>query len=783
MRKRGKKLLAMMLAMSMTMNVVSMQAFADEPVVQENTIVNEDGTTTEQKITTTTTTDSTTGKTTVVVEIHEDTTGTNEEGEVVDAEETSIETTVTDENGKIVESSKVEDGKEITVQENVPDVEAPDTTVSLVPGKETSKTETEENTETTGDKPNGTDDKEYDYTKTTTESNRTVTAETSDIKVSFDETESELTAVKPDTKVDAEGDIIQGYYSDGTKKEGIAERENYFHRFGLYYKVDSETGEIERNPETGEIEWYKKHSHTNAEIPATWNEEADYQYSGWGDYPEDYRVNYVKYYKDAATGEIKENTDWAEPIMLALEDKNGNIVYAYCVDLETNAEYGAWYEVANLEDNDYYASKESEEHIRAIVKNGYWGTSNTPDAEGNFGIGSLAGMKKNLADAFANNALEDKDITITIDGDVKTVKLSELMKGLTEAEAANVTQAAIWTYANGSVAAQGGEPGEVVVGEGGFWIDYGKNSEEAKIRMDTLYTYLIGLTEKEQTETVIIDKEAFLDEESLSLTVGDKVGEKTTTDADGQEVVNGIYETALNFKLAFTPDPNSDDLLVHVSYKDLDGKDVVVTKRLAGKNSDGQTYDTISADDNGNYTLEGLKLSENEDFNFDLRLEGTQFLKEGVYVYSPQGGRKASQTMVGLGTGTHEVDTTVELTVRFEVDDSNTVTAERFWHNEESYKPTPSGGNNDDDDNGGGGSTTTTTIPDPVVPLAAADTIEISDGAVPLSDGAVLNIEDAPIPLAVLPMTGDVSVIWMLISLISGLGLAGVSFADWKKRK
>ena len=47
MRKRGKKLLAMMLAMSMTMNVVSMQAFADEPVDGTVTVNNEDGTVSE----------------------------------------------------------------------------------------------------------------------------------------------------------------------------------------------------------------------------------------------------------------------------------------------------------------------------------------------------------------------------------------------------------------------------------------------------------------------------------------------------------------------------------------------------------------------------------------------------------------------------------------------------------------------------------------------------------------------------------------------------------------
>jgi len=37
--------------------------------------------------------------------------------------------------------------------------------------------------------------------------------------------------------------------------------------------------------------------------------------------------------------------------------------------------------------------------------------------------------------------------------------------------------------------------------------------------------------------------------------------------------------------------------------------------------------------------------------------------------------------------------------------------------------------------------------------------------------------------LQVLPMTGDVSVIWMLLSLLSGLALAAASFVDKKRKK
>ena len=39
------------------------------------------------------------------------------------------------------------------------------------------------------------------------------------------------------------------------------------------------------------------------------------------------------------------------------------------------------------------------------------------------------------------------------------------------------------------------------------------------------------------------------------------------------------------------------------------------------------------------------------------------------------------------------------------------------------------------------------------------------------------------IPLGVLPATGDLSVIWFAISILSALGLAGTSMIERKKRK
>ena len=191
MRKRGKKLLAMMLAMSMTMNVMSFQAFADEPIVEVETldpVDNGDGTETGTTITTTTTTNPETGNVTVNVEIKNELTDTNkgtdnDDGIDVSGESTSVKNTTTDENGKLVEENCKEDGSEKKewTEEDAGDGEQEEVTVPLVPGKETDATD--EDKEITGDinSPEG--------QTTTTTTDRTVTAETSKVDTFINEVE------------------------------------------------------------------------------------------------------------------------------------------------------------------------------------------------------------------------------------------------------------------------------------------------------------------------------------------------------------------------------------------------------------------------------------------------------------------------------------------------------------------------------------------------------------------------------------------------------------------
>ena len=92
-----------------------------------------------------------------------------------------------------------------------------------------------------------------------------------------------------------------------------------------------------------------------------------------------------------------DQTTGTRPLQFLLKDAAGNTFYGYCIDLETGANEGTWYTLANLEDNTYYASEEAEDHVRGIMFNGYWGTAEGED-------GSLSALKEALKAAVASNS-------------------------------------------------------------------------------------------------------------------------------------------------------------------------------------------------------------------------------------------------------------------------------------------------------------------------------------------------------------------------------------------
>lgn len=124
-------------------------------------------------------------------------------------------------------------------------------------------------------------------------------------------------------------------------------------------------------------------------VKAEENESYDYTYRGVDTWGNDVAVNGEK----------------VPTAVFKVENPDGSISYAYCVDLDTPIKNGHNYSRVNVEDSSYY-SDESAKHIRAIVRNAYPFVS-----------------------------LEEISSTLNLEN-------------LTKEEAITATQIAIWKYAN-----------------------------------------------------------------------------------------------------------------------------------------------------------------------------------------------------------------------------------------------------------------------------------------------------------------------------------------------
>jgi LPXTG-motif cell wall-anchored protein len=109
------------------------------------------------------------------------------------------------------------------------------------------------------------------------------------------------------------------------------------------------------------------------------------------------------------------------------------------------------------------------------------------------------------------------------------------------------------------------------------------------------------------------------------------------------------------------------------------------------------------------------------------------------------------------------VTTTVETTT--------TNTWEKTWNKTNTPGSNPPGGN---PPSGGENPPPVIEIPDEPVPLAPPPA-DVAD--------EVVEILDEEVPLANIPVTGDASLLWVVLSALSGTGLAGLSFAGKKREE
>jgi len=516
-----------------------------------------------------------------------------------------------------------------------------------------------------------------------------------------------------------------------------------------------------------------------------------------------YDFEYIGYGLESSIKALTSGSSGTLVHQFKLIDRNNQTHYVLCADFSTTAQGYTDYNMVDVEAATYYNSTAAQK-IKAIALNGYWGTT--------VGIGSLEECRKVLRNWLQENNITNYDAN-----------------NLTEGQALTATQAAIWNYGNSGNTQM--NPQDVAGSKYG-----GSLTTFEQTGVNYFYQALLALDPDKVNDpsTPLITENNFATE--TAIVIKDKSDTRTENTDNNTE--NDVYNSDLSFTLEMKKTDVNGDLVVHVI--DNEGN-TIASRRLSGQNSDGQNYELFGAsdaiEDNGKttYTIRDIQLTEN--VTITLQLSGTQYLAQGVYLYSAPV-YDTSQTFVGVSSGNRNVNLSVNLefevhepeasltatttksgrektdTTTYEksykrtdtrIDESRSETYERnatttentevyatltvtditvetsrtenSWERglEKSTRYTSERDNDDDGSKGDGEKSKKNT--DNLV-----DVINISDDDVPLTAADIINIQDPEIPLAVLPMTGDVSVFWLFLSAISGLGLAGLTFSDKKKK-
>ena len=676
-------------------------------------------------------------------------------------DEHTTESVTTNSNGNVVGTMWETDGtetKEWTEEDSGDEAGQPKVDVNLVPGETT--TGTASTTETTGDVQKGEDDKQYHYTETTT-TDRTVTANTSDIVVSESESNDfTMDGLHVEKKPGAENlswEAAVPMYTKYFDLVKFGDETRYVPRFNrtedqmcdelmdFYEKVETESTDADGNTVT--VTTYKPKAASDKTL-VNGGLGGQFVLTDRAD-----ASSYTILFADKAKNEA---------CTIGTVDIFGNLLVTYCMDEVTGTTGGVAYVMENLKDADYFEGTEEEQQaakdqVRAIALKGYWGTTE--------GMGSLTQIKADLK-AFIEN---HPDFTFTYSdpssisgGEAKTESkefnagadkeyLLRLIEKLNEAGAVTVTQSAIWEFGRGEA-----DP-EIVYKNGALESDPEFNYALAMFR-----EYLLNPAIQEEDapkETIIYDQDSFLVEDSLKLSVGDKIeGSEFNADADD---TNDKYNVDLSFKLVVAPGED-DDLIVCL----VDNNNTIIRKaRIAGEAAEGETSDEIVIAEDGSYTFTNVPLQENSDIGFNLKLEGIQHLEKGVYIYkslksdgTADYGHK--QTLIGVAQGSHEVDVTTAFTVNFSVDENNHVVSKTVWHDEYDPSHDPS---------------------DPPEPPTREPRTWNPPQVNRLANNDVV-INEEPVPLASPAITGDSTGLWVALFLTVAFAMVAVNLFDKKRQ-
>lgn len=318
-----------------------------------------------------------------------------------------------------------------------------------------------------------------------------------------------------------------------------------------------------------------------------------------------------------------------------LKSADGKVYYAMCIDFDTTIQSGHLYDIKDITSEDYYQqsgalSISSAEKIRSVALNGYWGTASD--------VGSMEDVQ-----AFLTAYLTTLDADNNGKADLTTEQIEDIVDELTPGRAQAATQAALWKFGNKNK--------NNIVNEKDL-VTGNDKSDETITRY--LYDALLAAANDPNAELEDDEGVEFLDAEDITAT-SIVVKEKIASAEDaGNTTGANIYNTDLNFTLGIEPTKLIGDLKVTVY--DNNGKDIK-TVILADSN---KALIGLKPDENGVYTISDIEVVEG--VNVNLKLYGTQDLGTGVYIYtSLEGTFKDSQTLVTLATGSRTVDLDVSM--------------------------------------------------------------------------------------------------------------------------
>lgn len=295
-------------------------------------------------------------------------------------------------------------------------------------------------------------------------------------------------------------------------------------------------------------------------------------------------------------------TSWTTSGKYVCGESNYDVVY--CCDILTGLEATTHYKRVNLEDSNYYGP-EASRHIRAILQNSYPYLT-VDEMKASLKAGGLS---------------------------------AEFVDSLTRGDMISAVQMAVWTYANSADGAEDGlayfatidtlkndniyfHPMHDYTNESWEWFP-GKQQRsydaDAAYRVNNLAYYLCTLEGVDAADDQIV------------------ISDVEVTRAQLLPGADDTYEVGMYVRLNQAGGEKDYLKITVTSFHTNDDGTVTVTNRTSRL---AENTDTVP-----------MAVKAHAGDSIRVTVEGTQYLAKGVYFYEPEGGRKASQSLVGISEG------------------------------------------------------------------------------------------------------------------------------------